>query len=197
MTDGKAEPHRWFCLICSAQHLRRPSRLPGEPVTHSRAERILEARGFLTLMPVRTEARRLVRYRSRRVRRSDIPLLTGYLFARPGPGCEGLWRALSLPFVRGVICRPGTAEPATVPHSELRHVLDRCSAAPAAHEHMPTGREYQEGDLVTVLSGPFEGQTVRVERIDGAQAAFLTALFGGTVRASAPVSALAAIDAGD
>ncbi|MBI4921869.1 MAG: hypothetical protein HY834_08975 [Devosia nanyangense] len=149
--------------------------------------RQLEARaGLVAVVPVRREWRRVNRYVKRK-HEVRYPLLARYVFVGFGHGVASsyadevrglaqLMRELTLlQSVVGMDGLPRRMEALKVARflNDLGEVV-----APVAHRHMPTHGEFAAGDDVQIMSGPFEGQIVRVHAISGPDAHVLLPLFG-------------------
>lgn len=156
------------------------------------AEEMVKGRGVAAVAPQRHVWRRASRYDKRKVM-VTLPLLPRYLFV--GLTSPGEWsRVLSLPMVHGVIGVAG--RPERVRREQLERLMRRAASgafvAPERQRHMRSGREFDVGQKVEIVTGPFEGAVVEVSALNGPTARVLLDLFGGEREAHVPVDALVA-----
>lgn len=148
------------------------------------AQAILHKKGIDTYVPVRKEWRRRNKYSKAKELRS-FPVAPRYVFAG-FPSRVPLWFDLfSLPIITGVVGLNGTPKPIPYRHTEkapgLRGIMDKWPngiVAPKEQRFMQTHGEFEVGDSVEILSGPFEGQKVPVVEIKGGDALVHMMLFG-------------------
>lgn len=151
--------------------------------TEFAVEALLERRGFVALVPLRTEYRRVNRYVQRK-REVSFPLVVRYVFvgfepAQLGRDSAPPWhRVFSISMVQAVVgaddrpWRMRGKETAEFLKEHARHV------APKEQQHMRTHREFAAGDLVRVVEGSLAGMEITVHRIVGTEARVLMPLFG-------------------
>lgn len=145
-------------------------------------EALLERRGFLAVVPVRTVWRRVNRYVQRKTKVS-FAIAPRYVFigfdARQFERGMPPWgKVFSISMVQSVV---GVGEtPWRMDGRKVARFLRQYmeTEAPDAEQHMRTHREFGEGDMVQVVQGSLTGFTVRVHRIEGAVAKVLVPLFG-------------------
>lgn len=158
------------------------------------AERVLDEAGLLVFVPIETRYRKV----NRTVKQKQeirVPLIPGYLLVAMPPVPEQLqpWGVLfRFKLVWGVVGRAG--RPSRLPSADARKMIERHSAgeflAPIAYRHMRTYHEFEVGDRVEVLDGPFAGQIVEVTEISGQNARMVVEIFGGSRDVSVPVDFL-------
>jgi transcription antitermination factor NusG len=146
------------------------------PREEMRATLILERQGAAVLYPRHAVFRRKNRYSKTKLGVLR-PLLVRYLFV--GFDGEPNWfRTLECTSIVGFVGLDGA--PRQVAYERIAAFMrgQRCLDAPDHHRHMITHKEFEVGDTVEVLDGPFAGHHVKVERLDGKNARAVLTLFG-------------------
>jgi transcription antitermination factor NusG len=147
------------------------------------AEFMLERAGVSVLVPFKVEYRRPNRFVKAK-REVRYPLMRGYAFAgfeTPTPP----WYTVLTTFrdvLRGVIGHNG--EPYRFQPGVIAALAEMsASKAPMPWRRMRTHHEFDVGDDVTILDGPYQDFTVSVEEISGKHAQVLISIFGDTFSA--------------
>ncbi len=157
-----------------------------KPGTEFDVEALLNAAHILAVVPVRREWRKVNSYvrRKQQVCYSVLPryVLVGF-GGTDASNYEDEVRAIArimreLTLVQSVVGMEGMPRRMNALRvAEFLRDLGEIDA-PKWQRHMKTGREFEVGDQVEVLSGPFSGQVVRVDEIKGRYASVLLPLFG-------------------
>lgn len=151
-------------------------------------EAILDRRGLVAVVPMIRQWRRVNRYVKRK-HEVSFPLIARYvLVGFDGPPQWG--RVFDLSMVQAVV---GVGEvPWRMDGRRLARFLVECGevTVPGAQQHMRTHHEFGEGDAVEIVGGAFDGQVVRVERIEGDAARVLLPLFGAVQEVAMPLANL-------
>lgn len=180
LSDPALADHRWYVLVTGAQK---------EMVTTLRLERI----GCAVLYPCMLDYRRINRYKRAKAK-VLLPLAVRYLFV--GFPTDPNWLdVLTWPSVTGVVANDG--RPHHVPFAAITAFMDRHAdkVAPDAHHLMPTHREYEVGDTVEVIDGPFATFRARVLSIFKADASIELDVFGRKQTIRFPLDNLASAGA--
>ena len=147
------------------------------PTREMAATLLLEGHGHAVLYPREAKFWRRNRYAKAKAKILK-PLAARHLFvgfeAHPNWLQVMGWRCIT-----GVIGVGG--RPKSLSYASIRAFMDgeTIRTPPSAHRFMPTGREYEVGQRVEVLSGPVRGAIVTVTEIKGRQARALLALENG------------------
>lgn len=157
---------------------------------------ILARRGITAFAPARSAWRRANRFAKRKQRRW-FSLAPGYVFIAFTDGARPWDQVLDAPGLTAVRAVVGVAgRPAVIPEVVMARLCQRWGVgrfeAPAHHAYQPTRREYQVGDWVEVLEGPFAGLEARVEELTGARAKVLLTVLGGVSPVTVPAESLGA-----
>lgn len=159
------------------------------------AERILDDAGLLVFVPIEERYRKANRT-VREKKTIRVALIPGYvLVAMPPVALSQMpWmRLFRFRLVAGVVGRDGL--PSRVPAREAREMIRRHCAGefmpPSFYKHMRSYREFQVGDTVEVLEGPFEGNVFEVTAIKGQNAQMVVDIFGGQREVTVPLEKLA------
>ena len=144
-------------------------------------ELLLRRAGFEVFLPCRKEWRVTDRFRKRKTLVS-YPLLTGWLFLG-WPEGEPKWGKLSeMGIVQGLLGDAG--RPGRIPEDVMQRMMRDWGAgrlAPEHHRYLRTHREFEIGDTVKVVDGPFEDFGFEVLDISSAGVGGFLQLFGKDV----------------
>lgn len=159
---------------------RRARRIKGTGRRVFVIESIFKQRGFETFLPARKVWRQRNRYKKQK-HLTAYPLFVGWIFVG-WPADEVRWKNLfGTPCVDWVVSVDG--EPYQIPQSAMEDMFDRLgddkTTAPDRERFMRTHQEFNIGDTVRVIEGPFQGQEVRVVDLSGAKAKALIEILGG------------------
>lgn len=127
------------------------------------AERVLKSLGVECFVPSRREWRRPNRYVGIK-RGVHYPVVPRYVFL-----CveDANWKPVfQTGYVRGVLSRNG--EPLEISSGDLDKLRKMGRTAPGAHRWMRTHREFQVGEYVRLVEGPFKDWEFQVLAIDEA-----------------------------
>lgn len=175
MTFGQLAVLGWYALEVKAG-------------TEFVVEALLERRGLVAVVPMRSSWRRLNRYVQRKVR-DEHPLAPRYVFVgfedRGRPAWE---KVFDITMVRAAIGFDGRPWPLGGVEVALFLIRNMDHSVPDAWQYMRKGKEFDVGDLVDVVAGEHEGKQVRVRAIEGDVARVLLPLFGK--RAKLPLANL-------
>jgi len=156
---------RWYCLVVAPQ---------GDLL----AQRILKDNGFHSFAPLDYRYRKMSKFSKKKLH-VVAPAMPGYLFIGMKDGEEDWPTVMDLQPVVGVIGIRGC--PVAVKGAEilefLRSGADRWSV-PKEHRFMQSNKEYEVGDSVEIVVGPFSGHVVTVQDIDGDKAHIELKIFG-------------------
>lgn len=170
----------WYAVLCRAG-------------TEFAVEAILEATGFVAIVPMHTEYRRVNRYVKRKhgVSYPVAPryVLVGFNEAQLRGGVRdkkgrlrgGIppWHMLfRISMVHSVVGVDGAPMEMLSDQTARFIRAHGHREAPAEQRHMRTGREFKAGDMVEVVEGSLAGMTIRVHAIEGDKAKVLLPLFG-------------------
>lgn len=153
------------------------------PREEMRATLLLERKEHAVLYPRESVFRRKNRYHKTKVGVLR-PLTRGYLFV--GFIHTPNWLdVLSCQSLLGVVSVGG--KPRKLPFQSAASFMKGHAfrSAPDRHKHMISNREFDEGDVVEVLAGPFGGTHVKVHAIKGK---FAEALLAYTSEPSQPLT---------
>lgn len=146
-------------------------------------ELLLRRAGFEVFLPCRKEWRVTDRHRKRKTLVS-YPLLTGWLFLG-WPEGQPKWGKLSeMGIVQGLLGDAG--RPGRIPEGVMQRMMRDWGAgrlAPEHHRYLRTHREFEVGDTVKVIDGPFEGFSFDVINISEAGVSGVLQIFGRDVPA--------------
>lgn len=170
----------WYAVLCRAG-------------TEFAVEALLEARGFVAIVPMQTEYRHVNRY-VRRKHQVSYPVAPRYVLIgfnetqlRGGArnkhgrlvGARAPWHEVfSITMVQSVVGVDGYPMPMLAKETARFVRAHGYHEAPKEQQHMRTGREFRAGDMVEVVEGSLAGMTVRVHAIVGDKARVLLPLFG-------------------
>jgi transcription antitermination factor NusG len=132
------------------------------PGREAQAARRLAEDGFTVYCPVAHLVRRKHRLSKLRVVHG-VPMLAGYLFVGFNEDEQPAWHALAaIDLVTGVVGAGG--EPLAFPARDMAW-LAFSSQRPT--RYLNTGRKHRIGFIAPIVSGPYEGRTVRVIEAEG------------------------------
>ncbi|MFT6461015.1 MAG: transcription antitermination factor NusG [Maricaulis maris] len=160
------------------------------------AERILDDAGLIVFVPTETKFRKVNRMAKTKTE-MRFALIPGYcligIYRGDAKTVDAQWANLfRFRLVREVIGHDG--RPMVLPYRQVRALLVRHSRgefnAPDSQRWMRTYREFEAGDRVEILEGPFEGHVAEVTEIRGQQARMVLRLFGAERAVDIPVIAL-------
>ncbi|MEO0385056.1 MAG: transcription termination/antitermination NusG family protein [Pseudomonadota bacterium] len=178
LDDPRLAPLSWFILRTA-------------PNAETTATILLEMHGCAVFYPREAKMHLLNRY-TKAKRPVWKPLTVGYLFV--GFPQQPNWlRVLGWNSIAGVVGIKG--KPMQAGFAEIVAFMRAhpTTLPPKQNGHMVTGREFAEGDLVEILSGPLAGEKLNVNKIKGSLAHGLLA-FGFGATASIPLDNLGKLD---
>lgn len=127
-----------------------------KPNSHKVAQRNLERQGVKTFLPMQEITRR----QETRFISELRPLFPGYLFVRLDPDTSP-WRKINSTYgVSRIVSFHDI--PAPVPNGLVESLIDRCDV----NGGVLGGENFQRGDEVKVVEGPFAEFTATIETID-------------------------------
>jgi transcription antitermination factor NusG len=151
-------------------------------------EAILERRGFVAIVPMIKQYRRVNRYVKRK-HQVSYPLIARYVlvgFDGPAPWHE----VFDISMVQSVV-GVGDVPQKMQGRKVAKFLVDLGEVvAPEAQQHMRTHQEFEEGDDVEIIGGVFDGHVVRVHKIEGSAAQVLLPLFGSVQEVPVPLANL-------
>lgn len=144
-------------------------------------ELLLRRAGFEVFLPVRKEWRITDRFRKRKEQVS-YPLMTGWLFVG-WPEGRPMWGKLAeLGVVQGLLGDRG--RPARISEAAMQRMMRRWGGghlAPEHHRYLRTHHEFEVGDTVRVIDGPWTGYSFDVLDISSAGVSGVVQLLGRSV----------------
>lgn len=145
-------------------------------------EHLAKRAGLQVFLPVRKEWRRRNQFNPERELQS-FPLMPGWMFVGWGAG-ENRWSDLmSLDIVTGVLGSGG--RPCRISEREVIALMRRFGGgrvAPDLNRYMRRGHEFEEGDTMRVIGGPFDDFPAKVVDIDGPATKVVVTLLGRDVQ---------------
>lgn len=146
--------------------------------TEFTVEALLERRGLVAVVPMRSEWRRLNRYVHRKVR-EEYPLAPRYVFVGFPDRARPAWgKVFDITMVHAVIGFDGRPWPMSGVLTALFLIRNMDHSVPDAWQYMRKGKEFDVGDVVDIVEGDHVGKRVRVSAIEGDAARVLLPLFG-------------------
>lgn len=146
---------------------------------HFVVERILRQRGFEVFFPTKKVFRQKSKY-SKEKREVRLPLLVGWVFVG-WPVNQNRWADLfnsnAVSSVAGCGGRAMRINPEDM-DSAMQRWGGQNAHAPDRERFMRTHHEFDIGDNVTILHGPFANCDARVEELRGFEARVMVDLFG-------------------
>ena len=144
-------------------------------------ETLLRQQGFQVFLPTKRVWRQKSKY-SKQKTLVTYPLLVGWVFVG-WPENQSKWRELfNIHLVRdvaGVGKQPLQIAPDVMSDIMMRWGKEKMHQAPTQERYMRTHHEFNIGDTVQIVAGPFEGQIIKVMDLKGAQAEILMPFLGG------------------
>ena len=173
------EGMRWYILVSTPQ---------GDMA----AQRILRDKGVYSIVPLDFRYRKASKYTKRKMRVVS-PAMPGYLFVGMEEGEEDWPAILGLNVVRGVVGVDGCPKPVDgcVVLAFLQSGADKWSV-PKEYKFMRSNKEFDIGDEVEIVVGPFSGQVTKVKAIEGSDAKIQLMVFGSTQDIAFPLDGLEA-----
>lgn len=147
-------------------------------------QKLLEAHGYQTLVPIEYKWRRKNRYSRSRVEVRQ-PLLPRYVFV----GIEGepyWWHLRQFPWLQGFLGKDGIPRP--LPPEAVRALEGLNFAIPTFNPH----KSIRAGDQVQFASGPMHGKVARVRKIVSKRARVLIVVFNSLREVEVPLEILEA-----
>lgn len=154
------------------------------------AQTILRKWGASAYLPLRVRWRKH-NHRHRMKSRIAYPAVPRCVFVGLPRGHENWYGLFELNTLQGVLSIGG--EPAVLRTDLLRRFIDDNRSrfeVPDEHRFMPSNREYEIGDQVRIIEGPFEGHTVEVTDMVGPNALILIDLLGAQQKMKIPLDRL-------
>jgi len=180
MTQGTGELD-WYCL-------RTP------PQRETMAAKILRYDGLVAEIPTEPRYRRKTRHCKQRIE-IRYPVASGYvLLGAPSDEPPPWRRVFRLHLIRSVVSINGVPAKLDLP-GVARLLKHEWSAKPEYEKWLRTGKEFNVGDQVAIMSGPFRDFELCVQDIRDGDAIFLVSLLGREQELRVPVDYCAAIDA--
>lgn len=180
---------------CLPPHPREPGAwyaLRVAPQAEFVVAHLLRRREVVAWAPCLTKWVRAEAYRRTVKRAVRRPLLPGYVFVKLASAAA--WQVIrGVSGVLGLVClcgRPWPLHPADI--SRVRHASSRMRAR-EQDRGMPTNRAFEVGDVVEVLTGPFEAMSLRVYEITKGEARGLVRIFSRETEVKIPVANLGAV----
>lgn len=180
---------------CLPPHPREPGAwyaLRVAPQAEFAVAHLLRRRGVVAWAPCLTKWIQGNRYQPQFKRTVRRPLLPGYVFVKLASALA--WEVIrGVSGVLGLVCfcgRPWPLRPADI--ARVRHASSRLRAR-EQDRAMPTNRAFEVGDVVEVLSGPFEALSLRVYEITKGEARGLVRIFSRETEVQIPVANLGAV----
>ncbi|PJN94454.1 hypothetical protein CNY89_14395, partial [Amaricoccus sp. HAR-UPW-R2A-40] len=165
---------------------------PHADLFNQRGRAWLRRREVVAWAPCLTKWVRAEVYRRTAKRVVRRPLLPGYVFVKLAEASA--WQVIrGVSGVLGLVClcgRPWPLRPADI--SRVRHASSRMRAR-EQDRAMPTNRAFEVGDMVEVLTGPFEAMSLRVYEITKGEARGLVSIFGRETEVQISVANLGAV----
>lgn len=144
-------------------------------------ELLLRRAGFEVFLPVRKEWRITDRFRKRK-EQVAYPLMTGWLFVG-WPEGQAMWGKLAeLGVVQGLLGDQG--RPARISEAAVQRMMRQWGGGHLAPEHyryLRTHHEFEVGDTVRVIDGPWTGYSFDVLDISSAGVSGVVQLLGRSV----------------
>lgn len=146
------------------------------------ARLMLEDAGLVTFCPVEVRWRNTNKYdKARRAKRQiGYPVIPGLVFVgirKPYP-----WHVVMAPHVVSYVVSDNPVAPKRIANDGIGRLIAAKDAGrfvrPDEQRHMPTGKEFGEGDQVHMWRGAFQGKRLRVEKIEGAMLGAFAWFFG-------------------
>lgn len=158
-----------------------------KPNALSVANRHLERQGFNAFCPKRLEDRR----RGSKFIRQNVPLFPGYIFVQFDPQST-TWAALN--GTRGLtrLITDTAGRPAIMPREFMAAMLARCDQSGL----LASPDEFEAGDEIRILNGPFADTIARIEAADSkGRLEILLDIMGRAVRTHLPSTAVEKLNA--
>lgn len=139
------------------------------PGAEFRAETALKRRGYSVFVPHEWKWRRVSRYAKRRVSK-PYPILVRYVFI----GFEGSppWATIeNIEGVRGqarLVAFSG--RPARLDPDDVSYLMRLCGESVPGRQTPNPHKGLKAGDAAQIVSGPLQGQIVRIEKLDAKRA---------------------------
>lgn len=153
------------------------------------AQRMLATQNVPAFVPTRFLWRRKNRFTQKELR--NLPLVPRYLFAGFPPDQADWFGLFKRRMIQGVVGIDG--EPVKISSVELRAFIREAVGemrVPDAQRYMRTRGEFDVGDTVRILEGPFQHHLVEVKTLTGKSAEILMNLLGTTRIVKVPVDEL-------
>jgi len=154
------------------------------------AQKILRKWGANAYLPLRVRWRKHSN-KHRQKSRIAYPAVPRCVFVGMPKGEENWYGLFELNTIQGVLSIGG--EPAVLRTPLLRNFIEDNRSrfeVPDEHRYMPSNREYDIGDQVRIIDGPFEGHTVEVTDMLGPNALILIDLLGAQQKMKIPLDRL-------
>jgi transcription antitermination factor NusG len=177
--EEAAKAHYWYAL-----------RVP--PQKEFVAREILKRKGLTTFLPVEKRWRKRNKYTKVKELR-QFPLAPRYIFTGFPKHAANWFDVFKLPVIQGVVGING--EPKLMDEAGMARMISLYQDAidrPKEEKWMASNKEFKSGDIVEVMSGPFEGLKVPVVKIVGIHAKVLIQLFNAEVETEMDLANLAA-----
>ena len=175
--DFIASPYDWFLFRCNSDWRKQ-----------SEAHKILKKMGYAAYCPMREAWRFMTRtnHVNRRKVKQEFPLLPGYMPIRVPPHQIGIFYAIKPDTIYKAIGFNGF--PIRIPWPDMERMFTELGGgehiAPEHYRYMENGQEFDEGDMVEVLEGPWEGHKFPVSEIKDGEVPTILKLFGKDFTAS-------------
>ena len=155
-----------------------------KPNSHHLAERNLHRQGFESFLPMHT----ITRYKFNRYVSDLRPLFPGYMFVAFNPE-SGPWRQINCTTgVSKLVCFGDQPNP--IPLDLISGLMARCNSV---GKLLPPN-QFNKGEAVQLLTGPFANYIAKVETIDAEQRVWvLMELMGQLTRISIDPNQLLAV----
>lgn len=142
------------------------------------AQELLTQKGLVTYCPTDKRWRRRNRFQKQK-ELIGYAMIPRTVFVGFEPGIPLWFDLFRLPCVSSVIGING--EPKRLDNQGMSNLITKYANGiqrPKEEQHMQTGKEFSAGELVRIVSGPFEGIVVPVHEIRGREARVFLDLFG-------------------
>lgn len=177
---------RWFALRC-------------QPQKEQTAVRVLRTQDLLVCIPTETRWRRRGHYDKVKTERK-FAAMPGYVLIGWGPGEIPWWSALRFAVITSVVgYRPPASkndphpkfQPLQLETLEVERMLEKdLLTAPGFYKFMRTWGEYNPGDQVRVVNGPYEGWESKVVAVRDGEAIIRLTVLGAERDVSVPAQNL-------
>lgn len=162
----------WYALRTAPQ---KEFALAGRDIDGKWVPGLLERKGYKTYLPIETKTKRTRKSKRRQV---SYPMLRGYVFVAFEDHSIEIFNLLNERLVIDIVRDLSTGYPAQISQAQMDRLKAMSGTLVPHHRSVNTHKALRVGDMAEIVTGPYQGQLVKVVGLHGQKAKIFRNLFG-------------------